>query len=459
MRIMKTSIPKAALAAFVFASLFGVADAAARKPNIIFIMVDDMGYHDLGCYGSTTIQTPRIDKMRAEGIKFTDCYSGAPVCAPARSTLMTGTHMGRTPVRGNSGGIPLFPEDVTIAELLKKAGYVCGGFGKWGLGNQGMDGAAERQGFDIFYGYYNQWHAHDYYKPLYRNSVKENVEEKYTHYLIADEGLKFIRENKDNPFFMYCCWTPPHAKYQIPEDDPAVALYKDKDWSSTEKVVAAMDSMIDRDVGRILDLLKELKNDDDTIVFFTSDNGSAMKGNGGVHKSCGIMKGRKGSLNEGGIRVPMVVRWPDRIEADRESDLPWYFPDVMPTLAELAGLSAKDVPEEIDGISIVPTLLNKGEQKEHEYMYWCGRDGGSGVVRVGNFKGFRRGDSVLLYDLIDDRREKKNVANEHPELVARMLGYMKEAYREPRSQLDDSTKLRLEMEAKGLGKKKGRKKQ
>ena len=335
-------------------------EKADRKPNIIFIMVDDMGYHDLGCFGSKTILTPRIDKMCAEGVKFTDCYSGDTVCAPARSTLMTGTHKGHTPVRGNSGGIPLRPEDVTVAELLKKAGYATGGFGKWGLGNQGKDGAAERQGFDLFFGYYNQWHAHTYYTHLFRNSEKVDLNGRYTHHAIYDETIKFIKAHGrgDHPFFCYCPWTPPHGAYQIPEDEPAWALYKDKPWDKSAKVVAAMDSMMDRQVGEILDLLRELGIDENTIVFFTSDNGAAKRFDG-VHNSCGKMKGRKRSMNEGGIRVPMVVRWPGKIKPGSVSDLPWYFPDVMPTLAELAGVS-KEVPADIDGISIVPTLLGEG---------------------------------------------------------------------------------------------------
>ena len=202
--------------------------AQARQPNIIFIMVDDMGYHDLGCYGSKTILTPNLDRMAKEGMRFTDCYSGDTVCASARSTLMTGTHKGHTPVRGNSGGIPLFPEDVTVAEVLKKAGYTTGGFGKWGLGNRGHDGAAERQGFDTFFGYYNQWHAHTYYTHLFRNSEKVELNGRYTHHAIYDETIKFLNEHHDKPFFLYCPWTPPHSAYQIPEDEPAWQLYKDK---------------------------------------------------------------------------------------------------------------------------------------------------------------------------------------------------------------------------------------
>lgn len=419
------------LAVLLVSVLCGAA-TPAEKPNFVFIMVDDMGYHDLGCFGSKTILTPNIDRMCAEGIKFTDCYSGDTVCAPARSTLMTGYHKGRTPVRGNSGGIPLFPEDVTVAEVLKKAGYATGGFGKWGLGNQGKDGAAERQGFDLFFGYYNQWHAHTYYTHLFRNSEKVELNGRYTHHAIFDETMKFIRENKDKPFFCYCPWTPPHAAYQIPEDDPAWALYKDQPWPQDARVVAAMDSMMDRQVGEILKLLKDLGIDENTIVFFTSDNGAAKRFDG-IHNSCGKMKGHKRSMNEGGIRVPMVVRWPSKIKAGQVSDLPWYFPDVMPTLAELAGLSA-EVPRDIDGISIVPALLGKGEQKKREYLYWSS---GKRAIRMGKWKGLGMPGQLALYDLSNDIAEEHDLAAQRPDIVKRISDYMSAAEQQPRSQQDD----------------------
>ncbi len=412
-----------------------VAAEKRQLPNIIYIMVDDMGYRDLGCFGSKTILTPNLDQMCREGMKFTDCYSGDTVCASARSTLMTGTHKGHTPVRGNSGGIPLFPEDVTVAEVLKKAGYETGGFGKWGLGNQGHNGAAERQGFDLFFGYYNQWHAHTYYTHLFRNSEKVELDGRYTHHAIYDETIRFIKANanQDKPFFCYCPWTPPHAAYQIPEDEPAWALYKDKPWGKDAKVAAAMDSMMDRQVGEILALLKELKIDDNTIVFFTSDNGAAKRFEG-VHNSCGEMKGHKRSMHEGGIRVPMIVRWPGTIEAGAESDLPWYFPDVMPTLAELAGVS-RDVPKDIDGISIVPTLLGEGKQQLHEYMFW--QFGNARAVRSGKWKGLVSGGKLSLYDLSQDIGENNDVASANPEIAARLKKYSEDGFQEARSQKDD----------------------
>ena len=236
------------LSAFVILLFaFGI-QLTAKLPNIIFIMVDDMGYHDLGCYGSKTIKTPNIDRMAKEGIRFTDCYSGDTVCASARSTLMTGYHKGHTPVRGNSGGIPLFPEDITVAEVLKKAGYVNGGFGKWGLGNQGKDGAAERQGFDLFYGYYNQWHAHTYYTHLFRNSKKVELNGRYTHHAIFDETIKFIKKNKNKPFFLYLAHSMPH-----------IPLYASDEFlgSSSGGLYSDVIEEIDWSVGQVLNALKE----------------------------------------------------------------------------------------------------------------------------------------------------------------------------------------------------------
>ena len=407
--------------------------AEKTLPNVIFIMVDDMGYHDLGCYGSKTIQTPNVDKMAKEGMRFTDCYSGDAVCASARSTLMTGYHKGHTPVRGNSGGIPLFPEDVTVAEVLKKAGYTTGGFGKWGLGNQGKNGAAERQGFDLFYGYYNQWHAHTYYTHLFRNSKKVELNGRYTHHAIYDETIQFIKDNADKPFFLYCPWTPPHSAYQIPEDEPAWQIYKDKPWNSRDaKVAAAMDTMMDRQVGEITSLLKKLGIYKNTIMFFTSDNGAAKRFDG-IHDSCGVMQGKKRSLNEGGIRVPMVVRWPEKVKPGKVSDHPWYFPDVMPTLAEIAGIS-EEVPKDVDGISVLPTLLGKGKQKQHEYMYW---QYGVRAARSGKWKGIGKGGHMYLYDLSKDRAEKNDLSAKHPEIAAKFKRYITVGYREPRSQKDD----------------------
>jgi len=428
------------------------AESPATRPNIVFIIADDMGYRNLACYGSKSIKTPNIDAMCAEGMKFTDCYSGASVCAPARSTLMTGYHLGHTPVRGNNGKTPILPEDVTVAEVLKKAGYVTGGFGKWGLGNEGTQGAAEKQGFDTFFGYYNQGHAHDYYTThLFRNSEKVDLaspnshysvsdkgrtecKSRYSHYAIYDETIKFIKESaaSGKPFFCYAPWTPPHADLVMPEDEPAWALYEDKkEWPERARIVAAMNSMLDRHVGELLALLKELGIDDNTIVFFTSDNGASRKWPG-IHDSSGELKGIKASYNEGGIRVPMIVKWPGKIKAGTVNDLPWYFPDVMPTLAELAGAS-QEVPKNTDGISIVTTLLGKREQQKHEYLFW------SGAVRMGNWKGVGKPGKLALYDLSNDISETNDLAEKHPDIVAKLSDFMQKAWAEPRSQELDAT--------------------
>jgi arylsulfatase A-like enzyme len=431
----RTFLKSLALAAM--AGRVGLAQTT-RKPNVVFIMVDDMGYADLGCYGSKVLNTPNLDRMAAEGMRFTDAYSGCTVCAPARSALMTGKHLGHAKVRGNTGGIPMPASETTVAEVLKSQGYATGGFGKWGLGDIATEGVPEKNGFDRFYGYYHQIHAHYYYPEyLIRNGKKEFLEgnaggnqQAYSHYLICEEAKRFIRENRDKPFFCYCPWTPPHGRYEIPEDDAAWQKYKDREgWGRNAKVVAAMTEMVDRNVGEILDLLKELKIDDDTIVFFCSDNGASERFEGTLD-SCGALRGRKRDMYEGGIRVPMVVRWPGRMKAGQVSDLPWYFPDVMPTVAELAGA---ETPPDIDGISVVPTLLGKGAQRKHECLYWewpfydwgtkaYVADGLEQAVRSGHWKMLRhsRSEAWQLYDLANDIGEQHNLAGEHPEVVRRL---------------------------------------
>ncbi len=426
-----------------------------KRPNIVFIMVDDMGYADLGCYGSKVIETPRLDRMAAEGMRFTQAYSGCTVCAPARSTLMTGTHMGHTPVRGNTGGVPLPDGDVTVAEVLEQAGYATGGFGKWGLGDLDTCGVPEKQGFDVFFGYYHQIHAHYYYPDyLVRNGDKVPLpgnqggkHGQYSHYLIFDETLRFIRDHRDEPFFCYVPWTPPHGRYEIPESDPAWRMYKDKQWPDKAKVAAAMDTMIDRHVGRLLDLLDELGIEENTIVFFCSDNGAAFRSEDTLASS-GPFRGCKRSMYEGGIRTPLIVRWPEKIEAGSTSDLPCYFPDMLPTLAELADAESR-VPGNIDGVSIVPTLLGQGTQKTHEYMYWewarydwrkkkYEANGLMQAVRHGDWKIVRHKQDQPweLYDLSKDLGETNDIAAENPELVKRLDAWIEENRVEPEPQIE-----------------------
>ncbi|MCP5113027.1 MAG: arylsulfatase, partial [bacterium] len=379
----------------LLAALFALASiaAAADRPNIIFIVVDDMGVYDVGAYGSRAVRTPHLDRMAAEGMLFTQAYSGCTVCAPARSTLMTGAHMGHTSVRGNTGGVSLRAEDVTVAEVLKKAGYATGGFGKWGLGDIDTPGVPERNGFDRFFGYYHQVHAHYFYPdylidsgtkvPLpgnigfYDSKPKPGAfgvigpngkKREFTAHRIFDEMKQWIRENKGGPFFCYAPWTPPHARYELPETDPAWQQYKRKPWPINAKVHAAFCSMMDRNVGETIALLEELGIADDTIIFFCSDNGASDRFEGSLN-SAGPYQGFKRSMYEGGIRTPFLARWPGKIQAGSTSDLPTYFPDFMPTAAELAG-AAEHVPEGIDGMSIVAELLGASKLDRERHMYW-----------------------------------------------------------------------------------------
>ncbi len=329
----------------LLAALFLVAGNGfcGQRPNIIYVIVDDMGYADLSCYGQKGYQTPNLDKMAAQGIRFTNAYSGSTVCAPARSTIMTGQHTGHTPLRVNGGGAPLPEEVVTLAEVLKQAGYATGGFGKWGLGDVYTEGVPENQGFDRFFGYYDQGHAHNYYPSFLVDTGKRYDLDKtlpkakhHTQNIIFGKMKRWIRDNKDGPFFCYAPWTPPHAKYQIPEDDPAWLAVKDKNWPARTKGHAAFNLMVDRHIGELFALLRELGIDDNTIVFFSSDNGASMR-NDGTLNSCGPFRGFKRSLHEGGLRVPFLVRWPGKIKGGQECDLPVYIPDQLPTFAQLAG--------------------------------------------------------------------------------------------------------------------------
>jgi arylsulfatase A-like enzyme len=411
-----------------------------KKPNIVYIMLDELGYFELSCMGNKYLKTPNIDRMATEGMRFTQALAGAPVCAPTRSVLMTGQHTGHTTVRTNPGGVPLRAEDVTVAEVLKKAGYATGGFGKWGCGDR------EMHGFDIFFGYYHQVHAHSYFPnylvrsgekvPLEGNTGNFYKGKQFSQYLIFDESIKFIRENKDRPFFCYCAWTPPHGRWGIPEDEPSWQLFKDKPWTvesrmpNDAKVYAAMIHMCDRQIGEIFTLLKELEIDDNTIVFVCGDNGGARYFNH-FFDSNGPFRGRKGNLYEGGLRVPMIVRWPGRIKAGVVSDHLWYFPDCLPTLAELAGV---EPPDNIDGISVIPTLLGERaagrRQKKHKYLYWEFR--GQTAARMGDWKAVQPGKNKAfeLYDLSKDISEQNNIADKYPDILAEMISYAKQAHSE-----------------------------
>lgn len=431
--------------------------AQEKQPNIIFIMADDLGYGHLGCYGQKIIKTPNVNRLAAEGMKFTQVYAGCSVCAPCRSVLMTGLHMGHTSVRKNDGGTPLLTEDVTVAEVLKKAGYTTGGFGKWGVGDAGTDGMATKQGFDEFFGYYHQVHAHYYYPEYLWDSDKKlplpgnanDGRKQYAHDLIMERALAFIRSNKDRPFFCYLPVTIPHTELLVPDD--SMRQYAGKfaeptpwvdprrhyaDQPQPRAAFAAMVTRLDDGVGQIMALLKKLKIDDNTIVFFTSDNGGQAVGgvDAEFFEANKPLRGYKGGMYEGGLRVPMLVRWPGKIKAGAVNEHVSYFPDMMPTLAELAGVSGC-VPPETDGISIVPALLGEDvagrRQQKHEFLYWELGDEGRLIqaVRMGKYKAVRpkAGAELELYDLSTDISETKNIAARHSEIIAKIKAYLKTA--------------------------------
>lgn len=410
----------------------GAGQSPARKPNIIFILADDLGTNDLGCYGQTQIQTPNIDRLAKEGVRFTDCYAGSTVCAPSRCSLMTGMHMGHAEIRGNKNH-PLLPENVTVAEVLKQAGYTTGIIGKWGLGDEGTVGIPNRQGFDYWFGYLDQSKAHNYYPEyLWRN--EELIEIKpwtYSHDLFAEESLKFVEKNYNNPFFLYLTYTIPHAfnegkeqGMQVPSDAP----YSDKDWPQNEKNFAAMITRMDKDIGRLMKRLQELGIDENTVVFFSSDNGAHKEGghDPDFFDSNGQYRGIKRDLYEGGIRTPMIVRWPGAVEAGRVSNQVWAFWDFLPTAAEIAGMGA---PQEIDGISMLPAILGQPQQ-DHEFLYWEFHERGfTQSVRKGEWKAVRnvRDKPVELYNLHDDPGETKNLAEQFPDRVKELQQIMQEA--------------------------------
>ncbi len=451
----------------LIAALASVGNATEEQqpPNIVYIMLDEWGYYEWSGAGHKIHQTPNIDRFAATGMRFTQMLAGSCVCAPTRSTLMTGQHTGHTTVRGNGGATPIRDDDVTIAEVLKQAGYAVGGFGKWGIGDRGSSGVPERQGFDLFTGYYHQVHAHTYFpKYLLRNSEKLPLAgnsghafkgETFSQYVIHEAAQKFIRERAGKqPFFAYLPYTIPHAYYGIPEDDPAYLAMKDRDWNAPQhhknpKVAppdeaqryAAFVAMADRQIGDIMDLIEELGIDDNTIVFLCGDNGantsvflSPEHPHGffmpNVNPKTGVtFRGGKGKLYEGGLRVAYMVRWPKKIAAGQVSDHLGYFPDVMPTLAEVAGLEA---PSNIDGISFLPTLLGQGEQQQQNHLYW--EYGNQVAVRKGNWKAIhdRKSKSWELYNLAFDVGEQNDLAASQPSILENLKALASAAHTPPR---------------------------
>ncbi len=424
--------------------LFTDGFAAGRKPNIIFILADDLGYGDLSCYGQAKFATPNIDRLAREGMLFRQHYSGSTVCAPSRCSLMTGFHMGHAFIRGNAGegkGIPLRPEDVTVAELLKKAGYKTGLYGKWGLGVEETTGHPNRQGFDEFFGYLDQAHAHFYYTDhLFRNETKIPLEKgQYSHDLIMDEALGFVRRNRSNPFFLYLAVTIPHASMEVPED--SIAPFRDEfeeqpfapgqhysAQPTPNAAFAAMVSRLDQGVGRLLKLLEETGIDQDTVVFFSSDNGPHKEGGRSpdYFHSSGPFRGIKRDLYEGGIRVPLLARWPGKIKAGAVSEHVSAFWDFLPTACQLASVP---IPKGTDGVSMLRELSGR-RQDRHDYLYWEFYERGfQQAVRQGNWKAVKLapGQPTELYDLGSDISEARNVATENPKIVRRLEEIMRRA--------------------------------
>jgi arylsulfatase A len=437
--------------------------ATTDRPNIILIMADDLGYGELGCYGQKWIKTPNLDRLAAEGLRFTQFYSGAPVCAPARCTLMTGKHLGHAAIRNNRqpndestsaddygwdfpGQQPLPAEEVTIAELLKAKGYATAAIGKWGLGMGGTSGDPNKQGFDLFYGYLCQVHAHNHYpKYLWRNDKKEILDgndatatgKTFSQDKFTEEALKFIRQQAakaDEPFFLYLPFIIPHLAIQAPEESLAEyegqipeTPYKHQGYikhRSPHAGYAAMISHMDRAVGKIVALVDELKLAENTLILFTSDNGPTYGRLGGADSdffnSSGPLRGRKGSVYEGGIREPLIARWKGRIAPGRESDHAAAHWDILPTLCQIAGA---EQPPGLDGISFAATLFGAGQQKKHEYLYWeFPAYGSQQAVRYGDWKavrhGVNKGDPPFeLYDLRADVGEQHDVASDHPDVI------------------------------------------
>lgn len=417
--------------------------APAGKPNIVFVLSDDLAQGDLGCYGQKLIRTPNLDRMAAEGTRFTQAYSGTSVCAPSRASLMTGLHMGHCPIRANreinpEGQMPLPEGTFTVATLLKEAGYATACIGKWGMGMFDTTGSPLKVGFDHFFGYNCQRHAHSYF-PTYLYSDDRRFElpgndgrsvgKTYAQNLIADETLKWIRSNKDRPFFLFYSITLPHGRFEI--DD--VGDYAKEDWTPQQKNYAAMVTRLDRDVGRILAAIRESHIDDRTIVFIAGDNGSSFDPTSEIGKLFdqamgGKLRGFKRGMYEGALRQAAVVRWPGVVPAGRVCDAPWAFWDFLPTAAELAGAEIPDTVK-VDGFSIVP-LLKGGPAPQRPYFYWELHEGGCiQAIRFEHWKAVRNGPNapVELYDLRTDEGERHDLAKERPGLVAQAVALMKEA--------------------------------
>lgn len=437
------------------------AEQAGRLPNIVFIMADDLGYGELGCYGQQVMETPRLDQLAQEGTRFTQFYAGATVCAPSRCVLMTGLHTGHARVRGNASAKiqSLRANDVTVAQRLHDAGYATALIGKWGLGDAvpGNEGLPNAHGFDYFFGYLNQTQAHNHYPEfLWRNTERVslgNVVKRrspdapggvatkkvtYAPDLMTDEAIEFVRKHRNGPFFLYWSLVMPHANNEATGttgngmEIPSAGIYADRPWPEVDRDYAATVTQMDANVGRLLDVLTKLGLNDNTLVLFTSDNGPQREGGQTVERfnPSGALRGMKRDLYEGGIRVPLIVRWPGHTPPGTESDHVGYFGDVFATLTAVAGEPAT---EALDSISFLPTITgHPDQQRQHEYLYSeFYEQGGKQAVRWGDWKAVRMPigtGRTELYDLATDLGEQHDVAAQHPDVVHRMEKMMDEAH-------------------------------
>ena len=485
-----TSMPRILSIGWLALVIAPIAVARETPPNIIFILADDLGWGDLGCYGQTKIQTPHLDRLAKEGIRFTDAYAGNSVCAPSRSCLMQGLHPGHARVRGNSyQGYrhSLQPGDRTVASLLQEAGYRTGLFGKWGLGLSDQAGTPGKMGFDVFFGYLNQRKAHSYYPEflwdhtqrirfpqhaghdhkkqsrydeagkVIPDGIVDREQARYSFDVIHQQSVQFLRRESEGPFFLYLAHTIPHGPVIAPDLGP----YKDRDWPIGHREWAAMVTRLDDAVGEILDLLRELGIDQRTVVFFASDNGHSSHGYdrdrsvatiSDQFQSLGPTRGRKGDSYDGAFRVPAMVRWPGTVKANQVSDHVWAFWDFLPTAAELAGIS---VPHDTDGISLVPTLRSQPEQqKEHQYLYW--EFGKNQAIRSGRWFAHRKGGGdVELYDLLKDPQQSNDLADRHPDTAAQVNRWMEESHSPSEvwpSPGESSAEFRKRLDRMGIGK-------
>jgi arylsulfatase A-like enzyme len=430
-----------------YGALVGAICTAAERPNIVFILSDDLAQGDVGCYGQKLIKTPHLDRMAAEGTRFTQAYCGTSVCAPSRTSLMTGLHTGHSPVRANweiapgEGQLPLPAETVTVAEILHEAGYATACCGKWGMGMFDTTGSPLKQGFDHFFGYNCQRHAHSYFPTyLYRDDERfelpgndgKGVGKTYAQELIQRDAEAWLRANHARPFFLFYAITLPHGRHEIDE----LGQYADTDWTPQQKAYAAQVSRLDSDVGRILALLKELQVDDNTLVIVAGDNGSSFNEQSELGRRFdqsmgGQLRGFKRSMYEGGLRQMAIARWPGAVPAGRVSDDPWAFWDFLPTAAELAGAK---IPAgfEPDGISLV-AMLRGGAAPKRDYFYWeLHEQAFIQAVRFGNWKAVRNGPNrpLELYELETDSGEKKDVSAQFADVVARAESLLKSARRD-----------------------------